>query len=147
MWVVTWMTLTFGVESIIETSSVPVRWASSSVWPGNSWPAACSAALLSGAVQIASTSPASASCGGALDVAVGGLAGGGRDLAPREVVREQVEVDDVGGRVERRGSRAACSSRARSPITTVSSSVSCSAATTISGPIPAPSPMVTAISM
>ena len=62
MWVVTWMTLTFGVESIIETSSVPVRWASSSVWPGNLWPAAWSAALLIGAVQIASTSLASASC-------------------------------------------------------------------------------------
>ncbi len=57
---VTWMTLTFGVESIIDTSGVPVRWASSSVWPGNSWPAARSAALLSGAVQIASTSPAMA---------------------------------------------------------------------------------------
>ncbi len=34
MWVVTWMTLTFSVESIIDTSGVPVRWASSSVWPG-----------------------------------------------------------------------------------------------------------------
>ena len=35
--------------------------ASISVWPGERWPAACSASLLSGAVQIASTSPASAS--------------------------------------------------------------------------------------
>ena len=34
MWVVTWMTLSLGVDSIIDTSSVPVRWASSSVWPG-----------------------------------------------------------------------------------------------------------------
>lgn len=34
MCVVTWMTFTFSVESIIETSSVPVRWARSSVWPG-----------------------------------------------------------------------------------------------------------------
>ena len=61
MWVVTWMTLTFSVESIIETSGVPVRWASSSVWPGKRCPPACSASLLSGAVQMACTLPAIAS--------------------------------------------------------------------------------------
>ena len=60
-WVVTWMTLTVGVESIIETSATPVRWARSSVWPGKMCPAACSASLLSGAVQMAWTVPAIAS--------------------------------------------------------------------------------------
>ena len=50
-----------GAISIIDTSAVPVRCASISVWPGKRVPAACSASLLSGAVQIASTSPASAS--------------------------------------------------------------------------------------
>ena len=34
MWVVTWMTFSLGVDNIIDTSSVPVRCASSSVWPG-----------------------------------------------------------------------------------------------------------------
>jgi hypothetical protein len=34
MCVVTWMTLSFGVESINETSGVSVKYASLSVWPG-----------------------------------------------------------------------------------------------------------------
>ena len=61
MWVVTWMTRTRGVASIIETSSVPVSLASSSVCPGKMWPPACSASLLRGAVQMACTSWAIAS--------------------------------------------------------------------------------------
>jgi hypothetical protein len=55
--VVTWMTRSFGATSIIDTSSVPVRCASSSVWPGYLCPAACSASLESGAVQMASHRP------------------------------------------------------------------------------------------
>ena len=35
MWVVTWITRSRGALSIIDTSSVPVSSASSSVWPGN----------------------------------------------------------------------------------------------------------------
>ena len=61
MWVVTWITLSLGVDSIIDTSSMPVRCASSSVCPGKMWPAACSASLFNGAVQIAWTSPRTAS--------------------------------------------------------------------------------------
>ena len=52
----------FGDTSIIETSGVPVRCASSSVWPGYLWPAACSASLESGAVQIACANPACTTC-------------------------------------------------------------------------------------
>src|SRR6267143_3872160 len=61
MWVVTWMTRILGVESIIETSSMPASLARSSVWPGYLCPPACSASLFSGAVQIASMRPAMAS--------------------------------------------------------------------------------------
>ena len=61
MCVVTCTTFTLGVDSIIDTSSVPVRWASSSVWPGKRCPAACSASLFSGAVQIPCTAPETAS--------------------------------------------------------------------------------------
>ena len=47
--------------SIIETSGVPVSAASNSVWPGKSWPPACSASLLSGAATSASIRPSTAS--------------------------------------------------------------------------------------
>ena len=53
MCVVTWMTRILGVASIIETSSVPESFASSSVCPGKACPPACSASLLRGAVQMA----------------------------------------------------------------------------------------------
>jgi hypothetical protein len=56
--VVTWITRSLGETSIIETSGVPVSSASSSVWPGYLCPAACSASLLKGAVQIAAAWPA-----------------------------------------------------------------------------------------
>jgi hypothetical protein len=51
------MTFTLGVDSIIDTSLVPVSSARSSVWPGKMCPPACNAALFSGAVQIACTCP------------------------------------------------------------------------------------------
>ena len=48
MWVVTWITRSPRAVSIIETSGVPVRWASSSVWPGKRWPAGVQGLLADG---------------------------------------------------------------------------------------------------
>src|SRR6266852_4476449 len=58
---VSMMLATPKMRVIIDTSSVPESFASSSVWPGYLWPPACRASLFSGAVQMASMRPAMAS--------------------------------------------------------------------------------------
>ena len=60
-WVVAWNTYRSPADSTSEKVLTPNSCASSSVWPGHLWPAACIAALFSGAVTMASTSPARAS--------------------------------------------------------------------------------------
>lgn len=95
MRVVTWMTRSSGVDNIIDTFSVPVSAASSSVCPGWLWPAACSASFFSGAVQIAWTSPRPGSACH-LYVFVRRVAGCfGVRLPAGQVFGQHVEVDDV----------------------------------------------------
>jgi hypothetical protein len=61
MWTVASTTRSGSDQNIIATPGTPQRCASRSVWPFHSIPAAANAALLIGAVVIASTRPSRAS--------------------------------------------------------------------------------------